>query len=483
MTTVCVKRRKIVGLYFSDTGNVYGNSATHLAKNNSYITDELGGYVPILDYISLNTRDEVKFADGLDKNKEVTSYNRNASTQKLSPEIVKRSRLDVTVNDLFLGPVRLVLNFTKFNITINTVGEFRKTYVPLQSSKFEMFDGRLILLDIHSLNSPKNIQGINGICNYLETLTDKFKHNKNLEQTVDIFKYVTDKWSSLKLIDHFSNSNSIKVVTSAEITESELEHSDGKTLHITNEDIYVSLEDIVNIPDHHSSSSSKLSNSEAHSVLRTNSFTCYIVDNENTISDRFVNIAGAVVKVKKIIKPNQPNGLYIMSTCEDGKAKNEKHFSLDEIDSNPYVYKSYEEANKGADLRSQYKDSLEFSLQELESIKLEKNKELLEMKAKYEEYINKQSLDRKIQEAEIDKLREEIKLKLDNTKAEHEKELLAIKRKYDDYKYELDHKSHTNKVHYEESKYQKDSVTDTLKTIAAVAGVVATGYVIYSKLK
>ena len=91
-----LNKPRIVGMYLSEYGNIYNdmNKRTFINK------DEFAGYIPVLNLFSINSNEDVKFADGLNKDNEIVSYNRAISSQKLGPTIARKKKLDVTHNDL-----------------------------------------------------------------------------------------------------------------------------------------------------------------------------------------------------------------------------------------------------------------------------------------------------------------------------------------------------------------------------------------------
>lgn len=465
-------RHKIVGMYLSDFGDVYNNTS-----KRSFITDEFSNYIPIFNLFNLNNQEEIRFADGANKNNEIVTYNKNTSSQRLSSGVIRSKKIDVTANDLILGPVNLFLNFTRYNITTVVGGEYQKTFLPIENDKLDCFKGKVIVLTINTFNNPKLIQDITGYTNYLETLIEKYKHKSNpdLEEYKDVITYIHEKWRDTKVMDAMSISNSIKVVTLIEIDESSLILENDKTIFVPNRNLVVSLENIVEVKEHPNTSSNILGNKDNLNILKSNSITCYIVDNEDLISDRFINVAGVVKKINKIKNHNLVNGLYLIQIDAQNKTNSEIICKLEDLDDNQYVFKSVEEANVGADKRNQYKDSIESMRNELEVLRLDKANESIRLKAHYDELMRKQNMDH---EVAINAL----KLKIDEHKLHAEKQSTETKSQYEDKKYKLETKGNRRKAKYEKERYERDTVIETLKTIGAIAGLAAGGFVLYSKL-
>jgi hypothetical protein len=74
------------------------------------------------------------------------------------------------------------------------------------------------------------------------------------------------------------------------------------------------------------------------------------------------------------------------------------------------------------------------------------------------------------------------KRNLERFKTEYEISSIHAKRDYDSHRYEMERRSNQYKANYEETRYERDTFLEGLKVIGAVAGVVAGGYVLYSKM-
>ena len=71
---------------------------------------------------------------------------------------------------------------------------------------------------------------------------------------------------------------------------------------------------------------------------------------------------------------------------------------------------------------------------------------------------------------------------METFKSLKERESIQTKTSYDDYKYRMDTRHLDTKTHYEERKFERDNTIETLKTMGAVAGLVAGGMMFYNKL-
>lgn len=457
---------KILGMYLSENRDLYNNTT----RENSYFTDEGFKYLPVLELFSISSNEDVRFIDGKNINNEIVTYNRNVSTQKLSNDIVERKRIDITQNDILLGPIHIILNLTEHNITMSLQDEYRKTFRPIRNKHLESYYGKVLILTIQSFNNPKVIQNLEGYTNYLENLINKFKTKGNYkhEEMISILTYLNDKWSYIKTKNILEDMNSLKVVSLVEIDSVEFTSVSNKTLFIPSRNFYLSCESLVNIPDH-PGSNAVFNTGDMKGYLKENSFVCYIVDNNDQISDRYINIAGNVRSIMKIKNHNLVNGLYIISTNNHGNSTNEIVCKLEDIDSNQFVFRSIEEANEGADIRTQYKDSLEKAKAELEAYRIEKANENLQIKNDYE----KKNLE----------LKNEYERKIKDQTLSFEKYIHDLKKDLEESKFKHETTTLQEKSKYESKRFERDTIVETIKTIGAIAGFAAGGYVLYNKIK
>lgn len=89
-------------------------------------------------------------------------------------------------------------------------------------------------------------------------------------------------------------------------------------------------------------------------------------------------------------------------------------------------------------------------------------------------------------EANEQKLRHERELSELRRRMEEEsrraaEESYRYKNEYERNKYSYDLDMHHNKSRYEEARYERDSFVETIKTVGAVAGVAAAGFMLYKK--
>lgn len=551
---------KVVGLYYPDHGNIYNNVSTV-----SFSSEELNGYLPVLDLIRFNTDEVVKFGNGKNKSDEVVARSCNYTSGGLSQDIARRKIIDVTQNDLLVGPVTILLNFTDYNVTAIDHNEIRKTYRPLINTTFEEYSGKILIIKYYTLNSPLAISRYGKYENYLEALLEKFKSNtsSNIKEMLDIIKYVSKKWEGNRIAEN-RDTNTIKVATVTEVSDVELQDKESDGVYLLQHDLVLTLDDIVTAKQHPEITHSVMRDEELRTAIRQNSFTCYIVDNADEIADRYINVAGQVKKVPKYKNQQLISGLYMISVNGNGEQLSEEICPLNEIDSSSYVYKSIEEANYGANVAEKSKQALEEDRRTFEresmrlksefetnNLRLKSETDKIKAEAEQETIALRKELEQlrainETERAKADQLKakadavaieakakasamaDEAKAKADkakakaaamadkakakaaktktnaeqhlaDVKAKYERKSLAAKEKYERIKnseelqlasvkranditrFDIDTRSQMYKSDYERDKYSRDSTIETLKTIGAIAGVAATGFLLYSK--
>jgi len=487
MKTINIKP-KILGMYLSDTKKVYTSADP---SQNSFFTKEGVNYLPILNMFEIKSYEDIVFCDGKLTTNEINTHNTTVANKNniyLDQDYIEKTRIDITQNDLLLGPVNIVLNLTDYNITIGLSNEYRKTYKGIKSAPLSEYNGKVIILSITSFNNPKMIHNTFTYSNYFTTLIDKFraKNNSKYSEIIEMLEYLNTTWGDAKLKYRLEGGSCIKLVTAIEVDIGDIVNDSAKTIYVPNKGMTISTEDIVAMPDH-PGTDAIFNTGDIKEYIRNNSFICYIIDNNDKISDRYINIAGHVTKIMKFKNPNMVSGLYFLRTSDTGKTSSESICKLEEIDSNNFVYKSIEEANEGADIRSKYKDSLEKAKQELESLKLDKTNEGLLLKSELERKNLELKLDyeTKLKEQMLEHEREiqELRINLEHNKINNEETTFKNKAEYETFKHFIEEMSLKTKKNYEEDKYKRETTVETIKTVGSIAGLVIGLYTIYTKFK
>lgn len=498
-----------IGMYFTDAASLgYGKGCAPY-----WLSSKDMPYLPVLNWIQFNDDAEVRLASGETIGKDITTYNENQRLNRLSDSILTRSKLNVTTNDLFVGPVRIALNFTNKHVTITSSSGLAKCFSPLENSGFSQFDGRLLILEIHTLNSIDRIHELYGYTNYLKTLRDRCAGRSDLaaQEITNVYDYVLTHLTANKALTSGVRTDTYKVATMLDVPVLEmLEHGSSKVLSVLSKDLEITLEDIVAAPMHDRLAQDYVTDRSVMETIRGHGLSCFLVDNHDKLSDRFINFAGMVRKVPKIKSNDKIDGLYITSIDASQHLTVDAVTPLEEIDKMRYIYKSIEEAESGADMRVQYSDQLELQ-------KLDKANESMGLKGDHEQRLREHDLLMRQRAAELETAAREQALDFDarkralemeasahkarldaeavQRKAEHEafmqqlkqtaesqkQESERLKHQYDRSHMQMSNESLYVKRDYEHAKYERDSTVETIKTVGAVAGLLAGGYAIYSK--
>lgn len=474
-----------IGVYLTDSSDLYNG-----INQRVHVEDKYKGYLPILNMFSINGSAEVIFSDTRDKSKEVISYNRCLSNKNLDSETIRTKRIDITHNDLYLGPIRILLNYTSQAVTVNMANEYRKTYPRIQQDQFEEYMGKIMIFSIFTLNTPALIQATTGNGNYLEAMYNKLKHRPGdeIKEMYSVYEYAESKWPLFKQLPNGCIANSIKVVCLQIVDEKEIMNQPDHHIYLRNLDTCISFDNLLEIKENPSTQIKGIGGREIQSIIKNNSFICYLVDNNDMVSDRYINLAGNVKKINKIKDGTMVNGLYMIHTGDDGKSDMEMLCTLEDIDKNEFVYRSVEEATNGANIRQKYKDEVELSKVERESLisklKQEHDLQLLKMKADHEK--NKLEMEERLHAIKLES--ESKKSEVVDKKTHHEstkydldsqREILKLESELE--KYRMDKMSMRSKYYHDERRHERDTTVETLKTIGAVAGLAATGFIIYKK--
>ena len=458
------RNNKVLGMYLSDNGDVYNNE-----RHKGFIGNGSDIYAPILNLIQLNNNEEIRFIDGENKNKEIVTYNVHTSTNKnLSPTAIKAKRFNVSVNDLLAGPVKILLNFTKYNVTLSCRDGFSKTFVPIENDNCDAFKGRIILLTLRTLNSPKVIQDITGVTSYIDTLLSKESASdyKRKSEVKAVYEFVQRHWADIKAKNLSLANNTIKIVSMTEVFEIDLEDRQDSQIFLANQDIALTRENILDAKSHPDAVGDVLNDPRLRTQIHENSFVCFITDNQDKIGDRYVNVAGSVMKVPKVKKPGLVDGLYVVFFSENGERYRESFVPLEDMEQNPYICRSAEEANIGASKKTQYQD-------EIETSRLDAANEAVRLKREIDAERHRHEVEKDRQEKEILSLRADLeRKKIHEGLRQAEQESRRI---------HLDSRMAHMKAFQDAKKYKRDSTLETLKVVGSVAGLLAGGFALYGR--
>lgn len=486
-----------IGIYVTDAKNICTNDYDYARWENAPGKES---FIPILDHISINVNDNVRFATNENgPGADVVTFNTSDATKVPEDAVMRRKKIDIRRNDLFLGETTLVLNFTKKPVTVVDWLGVPKIFDVIRSDRFAMYKGQLVFIYVRSMNGPRAFGHILDNSNYLtKTLEALPGHDEHKEKDIrNLCSYVNSFVTSKKDFNSACGETTIKVATAATIPESELITSDNrKGVFVRNKQIIIRY-GVNDVPIVHPRyEGGDVDQQQFIEKMRDFGVSCYIVDNRDELEPRYINFAGQVSEIPKIKDLNQPEGLYIVSINKEAPLTTDNVIKLNEIDSSPYVYKSKEAARTGADLRAQYAEKMEKLRQELaydaQQQKLEFDRKEEELRSEQRRRENEYREEQRRKEHEFQELQRsreaDFKEEQRRRDAEHESAVKTLTRRLEEYKTDshykkaiVDEESMYRKNRYEEEKYRRDHTLETVKTISAYAAVAVAGIALYSK--
>lgn len=502
-------KTELCGMYVTDSGTL-----SNVSTGGGYwMTHNDMPYVPIFNLINISPGNEVRLASGESIGKDITIYSEHHRLNKLHEDILTKTKLDVSTNDLLSGSVDLVLNFSGKRITITSRSGIPKSFGPLSLRAMPELDGKIVIVSIHTLNSVAHIHDQYGYMNYIKPLKDRLvgKNDASSKRLLSLYEYVLTCLQNYKNTSPIALSDTLKVATTAVIDIAELlENKNVVTLVITGYQMEVTYNDPVNACLHDNFTQDYLLDKSVMETIRAHGLSCFIVDSDDKVSERYINFAGGVRKVPKIKSGDKIDGLYLVSVDAQQKLQMDSITPLSEIDSIKFVYKSAEEADKGANMKEQYSDQLEMLRVEKanESLKLKSEHEremraleqssrqkVLDMEQSSKMRLMEMEQENKAKMLELDSFRSQLDEEDRKRKLEHEEAIRTLKleaelrkqeteqhkHKFEQKRFEMDNSSLYIKRNYEEAKYERDSTIETIKTVGAIAGLAAAGYAMYSR--
>lgn len=485
-----------IAIYFDDSNCINQKfNNVNLNKMRSQASELTNKYLPILNI--LDVRDDRLAFQNQD------NYGDKYITESKEYKH-KGSQLGCTSSDLIINTPEFLYNLSDTPVTIRGRNNIPKYFLPNVNPVIQKtHQGNLLFFRVFYLNAIDFIHKHCGIENYLKELHEVAvaSQNPNQEELIKVTKYVNDFLENSDTdTATISRSTTIKVVTVACVSVDKLKstkQTNGelcKNFLFINRDIILTLRDYKDIPNHPSFDIKYQISAEIADKYKDGIIKIFIVDKgDKKIGNRYTSLAGRVVKIPSISNTELPNGLYLISAnattnIHDNRfmADNCYVSTLDKINEVKYIYTSEEEALKGADKVKEYTDQLSLDKMDVEKIliraKVEYTKELDEHKLKtereYAELKLKTEKDAAEQKRKLDDEAAEQKRKSDEQshiqKLKYEKEMADLKSYYEK-------SSYGRKDHYEEKKYERDDTIEKIKTVGAICGLVAGGYVLFKK--
>ena len=480
------RKKTYFGAYLpdNDSESIYNNGMYFSSKDN------LKRYIPLVETFTCDFSTEVSLVDGNNKFNEIRGYNGNNNNRNLNEKAISKHRINLTQNDLSVGSQLLVFNFTNKNISIDTPNGLRKTYVPINNEKLSDYAGNIVFFEITALNTPSFISKLTGIDNYLNVLSEHFATNPStdIKETYELYLFVENLLKEKSLDTRQFKSNSIKTVSLLELTSSDVAMMNDGDIFVAGHNLVVSFKSLVDISSNPSHKLSGFNTTDYQNILNLSGVGLFLNDCDNKIGDRFTYISGKSARIVSLKKNELAEGLY-RTSFKNGAIRNEFISSLEDIDNLSYVYKTREEAMSGADTTSIYNDTIVKNKAELEHMRVESQRALVEQQVHYDRLMKEAQMELERVKASSTLTQHEAKNKREVMSTEHAerknesdnyKEILKVLS--ETHKTNLDNGSMHRKNYYEEKRYERDSTVETIKTVAAIAGVVATGFLIYKKL-
>ena len=473
---------QIVGAYMTDHSKI-----APVQKDQAFWVNDSEKFLPILNLFNLNERAEVRLADTQNASNDIETYNPQDIRYTLSPNVVANNRLNVSSGDLLTGGVRFVLNFMDQPIITKTRADIPKLFMPLNNVQLKEWAGKLLVLSFHSYNIPQTIKEISGIANYFENLrTEKIQRGEGKSTPARMLEYLSRCWQSYKpAAGGVVLSNSIKLVMVHEYVPSDFMDRgvESDVLYCSESGLsFRRSSNVLDVPVHPKHNDTLLANREIVESMRDNGVSCFIVDNNKLLSDRFINFVGNVRKIEQIVDYNRPDGLYITTLDGQKSLGVDSFIPITDIDTCRYIYRSHEEALQGADIRQQAVQAHEINKLEMSVEAAELNRDAMHDRHQYEERIRVLDAENKRQQADADMRMRAIELKHQQDLRDYKLQEVSNKAWLNNEKYRFDMIGMENKHHYESVKYERDSSIETLKTVGSVAGLLAGGFVLFKQI-
>lgn len=421
--------------YINDDENVNNTqvNGAYTTVRNRFATKKQLEYVPIVELFELKD-ENLLFIDEEYFNKRVKEVR-----DKDIFERKKEESLLVNQNDLIVGNTVVLLNFTNLKIAIRDMNNNVKVFTPIKTNNQEflrIYRGKVVLLTVTTINDPMFIKNIIEGGDFLEIMKNELEYVNSpaTQLTYEACRFISDVYKEFTGVFkgngvHIPNfSPTIKVVSVGAIPEEKfINEVDGEkftnTFFIEALNLVISSDSAINVPLHPFTNKSIAADIFSLNKVKENEFRCYIVDSKHIIKKRYFNFCGEVMEIPIIQEEYLPDGLYIVYPDTESKKSRKIFFSLEDIlnDKVPYVYETKEEALCGLDIGE--KEKMEY--------------------------------DRIIRELERDNI--------------------LLKKK-------LEENQYRRKDEYENKKYQRDILVETIKTTATVLSLLGTIFLLVNKM-
>lgn len=472
-------------------------SCCFMHENGNVVTGPaFNEFKPLLTELEFNATTDIKMVHNTDVCLNIDTIDDRNTNKILSRNIKESKKLDVSINDINIGSTDLVFNFTDFNIVTYNKYNIPMMLAPLDNKILrDKYRGKIVFMTIHRLNNPAIVSDMAGINkNYIKDIKEKTRYRKLVNSKFNDFCKVIDfadlAWDDVDYLSQDYKCNTIKVVTIGMLDGDRLINNNVTTsILIMNKDILITRDNLFSYKEN-PSLNNEVDITAFKDKIIPNSRFLYIIDNDDNIGDRYYNVNGLTERIPKIKNSQHAgNGLYNATFTEDFNIKIEEYVPIEKLDEVKYVYRTREEAEYGANKVELYNQQIkqkEAKLKETEmhykQMELELQNTIIKNKEEYERLSHEVKKEQDLFKKEQDRLKAEY----DDRVRQKEEDYLKLKHKLDRgsgrNKLKQDKESYRMKNEYDNIKYKRDSTLETIKTVAAVAGVIATGFVLYNKL-
>lgn len=448
-------------------------------------------YLPVIQQFDINPTAGIKFCyyevkKGLNSDsaiiqtnvsKDIEDYDPNNSRKNLHINVRKENKFIIEKGGLSLGPALIVANFTTEPITVYDHLNGSTVFHPVEQNRLtKAFEGKIIVFAIHRITTPTNHSRATGVSgNYLKDYLDHHKFNPSemdklpgdkFHQSLKLRYFVSQAWDSFIEKNEDTDVPEIKAITMGVLTPRMfIDDTTEEEVSVFFRDLdlyFTKSKNFVPIINPACSRSSDFAELKENVV--PGSPCIFMVDPDNEMKPRYYSLHNKVHMVPKIKSKSRERGLWIGKFDKNFDVVEAYHIPVNEINTVDFLFEHQDEARDACNLR----EKRERDLKDREASFRERENELKLERAQFEH-------DSKIKLRKMEEEHAAFKHKLEqeslNSKAAYDWSSNSMKQHFDERKYARD-----------DIRHERDSSLETLKTVAAVAGVVATGFVIIKQL-
>ena len=210
---------EIIGMYVADATTL----AHHKGAESYWIKHKDFTYLPILRMFNVSHDNEVRLASGERISDDITTYNQNYRLTQMDEKLVEKININTTTNDNQVGTIMVALNFTGKRVTIvNSYGHpnsnsygHPKSYAPLKLEPMNDYQGKLLLITLHTFKSKENMHRVYGLTNCIKKLKDRLvgKEDFRSKENMKMYDYILECYANAKTGVILDATDTYKVAT------------------------------------------------------------------------------------------------------------------------------------------------------------------------------------------------------------------------------------------------------------------------------